>query len=256
MDIPPKGSARSELTSEPVPPPGKMPDPSPALTPVPTPSPSPAPSLTHVAMTINDVIFDVLTIKVSTVQKSVRSQTVLHPKAECATLNKNERNDFYERATAKHHKLLDLFSLAITSEDKLDDTYNLNFLIDHMISFHGGYETGDAFKICQLGSRPHFWGPSYQWRIYSNLSIESVAQSNEFYHTYVADKTFTDNLKPTLDYMKNNVTKNLLNKVLEKYKPFQEKQKGGPSFFKLMINPLFVKYGICSEAIIRASGKI
>jgi hypothetical protein len=49
-------------------------------------------------------------------------------------------------------------------------------------------------------------------------------------------ETFTENLKLTLDYMKNNVTENLWNKVLEKYKPSQEKQKGGTLFFKLMMN--------------------
>jgi hypothetical protein len=37
-----------------------------------------------------------------------------------------------------------------------------------------------------------------------------------------------------------NVTYNLWNKVLEKYKPFQEKQKGGPLFFKLMMNQIIL----------------
>jgi hypothetical protein len=68
--------------------------------------------------------------------------------------------------------------------------------------------------------------------------MENVAQSNEFYRTYVHDETFTENRKLTLDYMKNNVNENLWNKVLEKYKTFQEKQKGGPLFFKLMMNQL------------------
>jgi hypothetical protein len=129
MDITPQGSVRSELTSKPVPPPGKTPDPSPVLTPiptpVPTPSPSPTPSITTVAMTTNDVIIDGLTIKVSYVQKPVKSQTVLHPKAERATLNKKEMNDLFARATATHHKLFYLISLTITREDKLDDIYNL-----------------------------------------------------------------------------------------------------------------------------------
>jgi hypothetical protein len=171
-------------------------------------------------MATKDVVIDGLTIKVTTVQKTVTTQTVLHPKSERATLDKKERNDLYARATAKHHKLFDLISLAITSEDKLDDTYNLEMLIEHMRSSHGDYEMGDVFKIISWGIDPISGdlqingGSKDLYSDYSNLSVESVAQSNEFYRTYVDDETFTENLKLNLDYMKNNVTENLWNKVL------------------------------------------
>jgi hypothetical protein len=79
-------------------------------------------SVTSVAMTTNDDVINGLTIKVNTVQKIVVSQTVLHPKAERASLDKKDRHDLYARATAKNHKQFDLLSLAITSEDTLDDT--------------------------------------------------------------------------------------------------------------------------------------
>jgi hypothetical protein len=82
-----------------------------------TPATSTATSVTYVAMTTTEVIIDGLTIKVNTVQKAVVSQTVLHSKAERASLDKKERHDLYGRATAKHHKQFDLISLAITIED-------------------------------------------------------------------------------------------------------------------------------------------
>jgi hypothetical protein len=132
--------------------------------------------------------------------------------------------------------------MAITSEDKLDNPYNLEMLIEHMISSHGNYEMGDVFKIINWGIAPisedlQINGSSKDlYSDYSNLSVESAAQSNEFYRTYVDDETFTENLKLTLDYMKNNVTKDLWNKALEKYKPLQGKHKGGPLFLKLMMN--------------------
>jgi hypothetical protein len=56
----------------------------------PTPATRPASSVTSVAMTTKEVIIDCLTIKVNTVQKTVVSQTVLHPKAERASLDKKE----------------------------------------------------------------------------------------------------------------------------------------------------------------------
>jgi hypothetical protein len=141
-EISSSGSARSELTLEQF---LVEPDPNQARR---------ATSMTPVIMATKDVFIDGLTIKVTTVQKTVTSQTVLHPKSERATLDKKEKNDVYARATAKHHKLSDLISLAITSEDKLDDTYNLEMLIEHMRSSYGDYEMGDVFRIISWGVDP------------------------------------------------------------------------------------------------------
>jgi hypothetical protein len=179
------------------------------------PATSTASSVTSVAMTTEEVLIDGLTIKVHTLQKTVVSQTVLHPKAERASLDKKERNDLYARATAKHHKQFNLISLAITSKDKLDDTYNLEILIEHIRSSRGDYEMGDVFKIISWGVKPATndlqsnGGTRDLYSDYSNLTVENVAQSNEFYRTYVDDDTFTENIKLTLDYMKNNVTGNM-----------------------------------------------
>jgi hypothetical protein len=82
-----------------------------------------------------------------------------------------------------------------------------------------------------------------------------MTQSNDFYRTYVDDETFTENLKLTLDYMKNNVTENLWNRVLEKYKPFQEKQKGGPLFFKLIMNQLLSNTESAAKALVERAEK-
>jgi hypothetical protein len=53
----------------------------------------------------------------------------------------------YARTTAKHHKLFDLNSLVIISDDKLDDTYNLEMLIEHMRSSHDDYEMDGAVYL-------------------------------------------------------------------------------------------------------------
>jgi hypothetical protein len=157
-------------------------------------------------MTSKDVVMDVVTFTVSKPQKGVTRHTVLFPKKERKTLDKKERNDLYARATAKHHKLIYLISLAITSEDKLDGTYNLEMLIEHMRSSHADYEMDDVYKIISWRVDPKKndlkinRGSKDLYSDYSNISVEDVAQSNEFYHTYVEEETFTDNLKLTLDY--------------------------------------------------------
>jgi hypothetical protein len=38
-------------------------------------------------------------------------------------------------------------------------------------------------------------GSKYLYTDYSNISVEDVAKSNEFYRTYVEEETFTENLK-------------------------------------------------------------
>jgi hypothetical protein len=111
--------------------------------------PSPIPALIN--MNLKKIIIDGITFTVSTTQNAVTRQTVLFPKKERKTLDKKERNDLYAKATAKHHKLFDLISLAITSEDKLDDTYNLEMLIEHMISSHADYEMDGVHKIISWG---------------------------------------------------------------------------------------------------------
>jgi hypothetical protein len=117
----------------------------------------------------------------------------------------------YAKATAKHHKLFDLISLEIIIEDKLDDTYNLEMLIEHTISSHADYEIDDVYNIISWGVDPTTnnlkvnRGSKDLYSDYSHISVEDVAQTNEFYRTYVEEETFTENLRLTLDYMKNNV---------------------------------------------------
>jgi hypothetical protein len=48
---------------------------------------------------------------------------------------------------------------------------------------------------------------------------------------------------------------NLWNKVLDKYKPFQEKQKGGPLFFKLMMNQLLSNTESAAKASVESVEK-
>jgi hypothetical protein len=70
----------------------------------------------------------------------------------------------------------------ITSEDKLDDTYNLEILIDHMRSYNAGYEMDDVYKIISWGVDPPTndlkinGGSKNLYSDYSNISVEYVAQ--------------------------------------------------------------------------------
>ena len=51
-------------------------------------------------------------------------------------------------------------------------------------------------------------------------------------------KYFSENLKLLLDYLENNVEEELVTKCLETYSTYPTPQKGGPLFFKIMIDQL------------------
>jgi hypothetical protein len=144
--------------------------------------PSPIPAAIY--MTSKNVAIDGIVFTVSTHQRAVTRQNVFFPKKECKSLDKKEINDLYSRASAKHHKLFDLISLTITSEDKLDDTYTLKMLIEHMRSYHAGYEMDDVYKIISWGVYPITdelkinRGSKDLYADYSNISVEYVAKSN------------------------------------------------------------------------------
>jgi hypothetical protein len=92
----------------------------------------------------------------------------------------------YAGTTANHHKLFDLISLVIISEDKLDVTYNLEMLIEHMRSSHADYEMDGVHKIISWGVDPttNYMNINRDskdlYPDYSNISVEDVAQSHEF----------------------------------------------------------------------------
>jgi hypothetical protein len=102
----------------------------------------------------------------------------------------------------------------------LDGAYNLEMLIEHTRSYHADYEMDDGYKVISWGIDPatgdlkNNGGSKYIYSDYPTISLEDIAQSSEFYLTYVADKRFKDNLKLTLDYMTNYVRDNIWNKVL------------------------------------------
>jgi hypothetical protein len=68
----------------------------------------------------------------------------------------------------------------------LDDTYNIEMLIEHMQSYHADYEMDDVYKIIRWGV-DHItdelkinFGSKDFYADYSNISVEDIAKSNEF----------------------------------------------------------------------------
>jgi hypothetical protein len=69
----------------------------------------------------------------------------------------------------------------------LDDTYNVEMLIEHMLSSHADYEMDDVYKIISWEVDPVTnklkinGGSKYLYADYWNISVEDVSKANEFY---------------------------------------------------------------------------
>jgi hypothetical protein len=135
-----------------------------------------------------------------------------------------------------------MMNLKIDDPDKLDDTYNLSSAIDKMKENQIKYDLHDVFKVVMVD-------PEDLYKIiktidlytdYGSIKVLDVAASNRFYSTMLRNLhgSISENLKVTLEYLLNNTDDNLVLKINETYLSYQVKERGGPLFFKLLMDLL------------------
>ncbi len=165
---------------------------------------------------------------------------VLHRKQDRQRLTPEKRADLFNQATRKAHAEYELISLQFTDEDKLDDTYNLDIRIKKTKSTMVKYDMHDVFRILILDPQDDskIVKTKDLFREYTTVSIEQVAASNAWYHTWGAEPWYDDNLTLTYQFFENNVSEDLWGKTFDKYTKYTEEQQGGPLFFIIMINKL------------------
>jgi hypothetical protein len=135
-----------------------------------------------------------------------------------------------------------MMNLKIDDPDKLDDTYNLSSAIDKMKENHIKFDLHDVFKVVMVD-------PEDPYKIlktvdlytdYGSIEVSDVAASNRFYSTMLRDPNgaISENLKVTLEYLVNNTDENLVLKINETYLSHPVEERGGPLFFKLLMDLL------------------
>jgi hypothetical protein len=171
------------------------------------------------------------------------TSVALYTKASRAKMDDKEKTDLFERATAKKAQTkFTMINLKLDNPDKLDDTYNLASAIDQMKENHLKYDLHDVFTVLILD-------PSDPTTIikqvdlytdYGSVTVNDVALSNRFYSTMINDpsNSINENLKLTKTYLSNNMDDNLLLKINETYLSYPESDRGGPLFFKLLMDLL------------------
>ena len=167
--------------------------------------------------------------------------TALYTKAQRNTLSAEKLNDLFDKAVNKTQVKYDILNLKIADPDKLEDTYDLEMAISRTQAHHMKYDMHDVFTVV----KPHADITKYEFvNLYDNyaqLTEQEVADSNEWYATMtdgVENISFVQNLKLTHEHLTNNVEDNLVTKINETYYSYPVEKRGGPLFFKIMMDLL------------------
>jgi hypothetical protein len=182
-------------------------------------------------------------------------QVATYTKAYRAKLDYKEKAELFERASAKKLQTkFTMMNLKIDDPDKLDDTYNLSSAIDKMRENHIKYDLDDVFNIV-------ITDPTDPYKVlkmvdlytdYGSIEVSDVATSNRFYSTMLRDPdgSIGENLKVTLEYLLNNTDETLVLKINETYLSYPVEERGGPLFFKLLMDLLQNKSAEAAEYLV------
>jgi hypothetical protein len=173
--------------------------------------------------------------------KATTDMTTLYPKTVRESLKKeNKLNELFEKATRLRISKLDLISLSLSEEDKLDDTYNIGIQIGKIKSYFTCYDMHDVMGIVEFGSQgfTNPIGKKDLFEHYPSITEEEVAKSNQFYNEYTVKDYYRQNLQLNLEFLENNTTEALWEKCLEEYEEYPQNQRGGPLMFLIIMKKL------------------
>jgi hypothetical protein len=166
---------------------------------------------------------------------------ILFPKDKRVKLSEEKKTDFFEKVTKAKLTKFDLVSLTLSDEDKLDDTYCIGVQVTKMSNHLGQYDSVDVFRILKIDpeDKTKPLGDFVDLLTnYSSLTEKEVALSNEWYRLYTKEEWIRKNLQLSLEYLENNCTEQLWEKVIEIHDEFLTIQRGGPLAFLIMMQLL------------------
>jgi hypothetical protein len=132
------------------------------------------------AVTMTKIMIGGVAYETHTVKKKISdtAEQVLYKKGDRDGLSTDERQIFFKSATATVHKKYDEMLLSLNDEDKLDDTYNLEVLVQRTKREHFKYDMHDVFTIVIPNANGTVQETKDLYSDYSNITIEQVARSN------------------------------------------------------------------------------
>ena len=181
-------------------------------------------------------------IPIATTKRVVNdTTTAFYKKTDRDNLDTNKLNELFMKAVATQQKKYDFIDLKINDPDMLKETYNLEMAIETTRINNSRFDMHDVFMIVEPDVDPTKFKVHDLYKNHATLTEAQVAKSNEWYLTMTEDpnnKWFQQNMSLTYEYLVNNVEDSLQSKVKETYLKYPVEQKGGPLFFKIMIDIL------------------
>jgi hypothetical protein len=184
----------------------------------------------------------------------------LYPKSTRDTMSTEKLNELFDRAVKRTQTKYTALDVKITDPDKLEDTYDLESAIEKTYLHHVKYDLHDVFTVVILdktGRKPVSSVNLY--KDYSSVSVAKVAASNEWYATMMAKPARThliQDLKITYEHLINNTDEHLVSKINETYSTYPAAKRGGPLFFKLMMDILQDSSDATAEYLIATVKKL
>jgi hypothetical protein len=109
------------------------------------------------------------------------AEQVLYKKGDRDGLSTDERQILFKSATATVHKTYEVMPLLLDDNDKLDNTYNLEVLVQRTKREHFKYDMHGVFTIVIPNTDGTVQEIKDLYLDYSNITIEQVARSNRWY---------------------------------------------------------------------------
>ena len=158
----------------------------------------------------------------STPRPTTSAVTVRYPKSGRATMNAKDLSDLFENAIAKMPSKFSMVAPKLESGDSLKEYASLGQLIRSTRERLVTYDMFDVFNLVFptdpsniASSSDCIAGKSIDLvSNYLSVSVETVAQSNEWYSRWGTDD-HVQNLSLTTSFFRNNCTGPLYYKILE-----------------------------------------
>ena len=169
-------------------------------------------------------------IKVKTHKKAFAlSSRILYPKEKRDSLDADKRQSLFDKATATKQKKYGYLNVKLTSADLLEDSYNLNMLIQVTKEKHVDYDMHSVFTVVIPkgdGSTSSIESKTYDlYTEYTKILPLQVALSNQWYNEWPTDNYHQENLGLTTTYLANNMEHDLWTKTMEEYNTYPEVKK-------------------------------
>ena len=185
----------------------------------------------------------------------------LHSMASRDGLTTDKLEAFFARATAKQSNVFNFFDLALDSAEKLEDTYDLQVLLNNAKEHLVTYDTHHVMTIMIYDDSDHktILREVNLFEDHATVTLQDVARSNYWYSTLLSgnmERWMNQNLKLTYDFFVNNMDEQLKNKCAETYRDFPGDMKGGPLLFKIMMDELQINSDAAGQALIAILKKL